>query len=125
MSKSPNANISGILDRILSPSNGERPEGGDEDRTVNPQTACPLDAPGNDFIVPLTEKKLGARRGRPLGKSREPKERKEKVTVWLNDKLIAYYRDWSWEARCQLSTLVESALVEYRTNQRNRGDISR
>ena len=30
---------------------------------------------------------------------------------------VAAYRDWSWEARCQLSELVEQALVAYRKSR--------
>ena len=36
--------------------------------------------------------------------------RKEKVTLRIPNDLIAEYRDWSWEARSQLSELVEQAL---------------
>jgi uncharacterized protein (DUF4415 family) len=56
----------------------------------------------------------GSRRGRPLGKAVSPGVPKEKVTLRLTTDLIATYRDWSWEARCQLSYLVEQALAEYR-----------
>jgi hypothetical protein len=56
----------------------------------------------------------GSRRGRPLGKAISPGVPKEKVTLRLTTDLIATYRDWSWEARCQLSYLVEQALAEYR-----------
>jgi uncharacterized protein (DUF4415 family) len=57
---------------------------------------------------------VGSRRGRPLGKAASPGVPKEKVTLRLTTDLIATYRDWSWEARCQLSYLVEQALAEYR-----------
>jgi len=57
---------------------------------------------------------VGSRRGRPLGKAVSPGVPKEKVTLRLTTDLIATYRDWSWEARCQLSYLVEQALAEYR-----------
>lgn len=32
--------------------------------------------------------------------------------------LIATYRDWSWEARSQLSHLVEQALTDYKARHR-------
>ncbi len=35
-------------------------------------------------------------------------------TLRIARDLIAEYRDWSWEARCQLSELVERALATYR-----------
>ena len=56
----------------------------------------------------------GSRRGRPLGKAASSGVPKEKVTLRLTTDLIATYRDWSWDARCQLSHLVEQALAEYR-----------
>jgi hypothetical protein len=123
MSTLRDAGIGGILDRILSPAEDGSSEIGKEGRWVVPQAALPNDPPGNESMS-LLPKKPGARRGRPLGKGRAIKEPKEKVTVWLNAKLIADYRDWSWEARCPLSTLVERALLECRKNQRNRGSIS-
>ena len=38
---------------------------------------------------------------------------KEKVTLRLSSELMAVYRDWSWDERCQLSDLVERALVQF------------
>jgi hypothetical protein len=67
----------------------------------------------------------GSRRGRPLGKAASPAMPKEKVTLWLTADLIAVYRDWSWEARCQLSHLVEQALVNYSEQQRNPNPTTR
>lgn len=58
-----------------------------------------------------------ARRGRPLGKATMA-EPKTKVTLWLSQSLVDSYRDWSWEARCQFSHLVERALVGYQESQR-------
>lgn len=55
----------------------------------------------------------GARRGRPLGRQGDTRCRKEKVTLRISSELAAEYRDWSWEARCSLSALVEKALAEY------------
>jgi hypothetical protein len=42
---------------------------------------------------------------------------KQKVTFRVSSDLIAEYRDWSWEARCQLSHLVERALADYRQSR--------
>jgi len=38
---------------------------------------------------------------------------KRKVTLRLPNDLIDEYRDWSWEARCQLGELFEKALVAF------------
>ena len=48
---------------------------------------------------------------------------KEKVTVGISSTLIADYREWTWEARCQLRHLVERALADYRESWST--DISR
>lgn len=55
----------------------------------------------------------GARRGRPLGRQCDVPFPKEKVTLRISSELATEYRDWSWEARCSLSGLVEKALAEY------------
>jgi uncharacterized protein (DUF4415 family) len=60
----------------------------------------------------------GARRGRPLGKSTAAGQPKSKVTLWLSQKLVESYRDWSWDARCQFSHLVERALADYCRRER-------
>jgi len=59
-----------------------------------------------------------ARLGRPPGKTTRHRGPKEKVTLRIPSNLIAEYRDWSWEARCQLSELVERALATYRESRR-------
>ena len=45
---------------------------------------------------------------------------KQKVTLRVPSELIDEYRDWSWEARCQLSELVEQALLTYLNAHRGR-----
>lgn len=55
----------------------------------------------------------GARRGRPLGRPCDVRRPKEKVTLRISSELATEYRDWSWEARCSLSALVEKALADY------------
>ncbi len=60
----------------------------------------------------------GARRGRPLGRHDGLRSPKDKVTLRISSNLATEYRDWSWEARCSLSSLVERALVDYRRNRR-------
>ncbi len=54
-----------------------------------------------------------ARLGRPSGNSVQQTRPKEKVTLRISSELIAEYRDWSWDARCQLSELVQRALATY------------
>ena len=58
--------------------------------------------------------KRQAKRGRPPSSSRaaEPVER-EKVTLRLRADLVALYRDWSWDERCQFSDLVDRAMADY------------
>jgi hypothetical protein len=63
--------------------------------------------------LPLTLSSPRARLGRPPGNSVQPVGPKEKVTLRIPCELIAEYRDWSWEARCQLGELVERALLNY------------
>jgi hypothetical protein len=60
------------------------------------------------------------RLGRPPGNASRHTGSKEKVTLRIPSDLIAEYRDWSWEARCQLSELVERALDDYRQSCRRR-----
>jgi hypothetical protein len=110
--------IGGILDGILTTATSS------PSKVASNSTSIPLKSDTPHANEPEEAIRIGARRGRPLGKQREPKEPKEKVTVWLNAKLIAQYRDWSWEARSQLSSLVEDALTDYRKRQHLQKSIS-
>ena len=56
--------------------------------------------------------KTKARVGRPP-QSSVTAEARQKVTVRLRQELIQGYRDWSWDARTSLSSLVEEALTDY------------
>ena len=58
--------------------------------------------------------KRPTRLGRPPGSACEPSSPKEKLTVRIDARLAADYRDWSWEERCQLGQLIERALRHYR-----------
>jgi hypothetical protein len=40
--------------------------------------------------------------------------------VRINKRLVARYRDWTWEARCQVSQLIEWALFEYHEQNRRK-----
>ena len=64
--------------------------------------------------------KVRARRGRPLGPRYRQAGPKEKVTFRISRDLAAAYRDWSWEARCQLSEIVEQELLTYRESRGQR-----
>jgi len=68
---------------------------------------------------PFPKARAAARRGRPPGQKAGETVLREKVTLRLSGELMAEYRDWSWEERCQLGELVERALIHYQ-KQRQR-----
>ncbi len=68
---------------------------------------------------PSPKPRAAARRGRPPGQKAGETVSREKVTLRLSGELMAEYRDWSWEERCQLGELVERALTHYQ-KQRQR-----
>jgi uncharacterized protein (DUF4415 family) len=51
-----------------------------------------------------------ARAGRPPGKRVQKSQRREKLTVRIDADLVEKYRDWSWDARCNLGELVGAAM---------------
>ena len=59
------------------------------------------------------EKKSHARAGRPPGKRLHNAHRREKLTVRIDADLVEKYRDWSWDARCNLGELVGTAMWRY------------
>ena len=59
-------------------------------------------------------KTVKARQGRPPGTKKGARERKAKATFYINSDLMDFYRDWSWEERCNVGQLVELALSDYR-----------
>ena len=67
---------------------------------------------------PISPRSRRARLGRSLGGTDRHTWPKEELILRLPSDLIAEYRDWSWEARCQLSELVERALATYRESRR-------
>ena len=101
--------IRGVLDGILSQEKQPSPLPAPATAIAQLPAAVGHATDNRDLSRPA-----GSRRGRPLGKAASPGVPKEKVTLRLTTDLIATYRDWSWEARCQLSYLVEQALAEYR-----------
>jgi hypothetical protein len=59
-----------------------------------------------------------ARMGRPPGRIPGQQPPREKLTLRVDAGLTAAYRDWSWDARCQLGELVERAMRDYLANRR-------
>jgi uncharacterized protein (DUF4415 family) len=114
MSHTKTTGIGGILDGLLSTAHGSQAK-----MRRLPSEEPPKTDPF-DGDTPAKTPRIAARRGRPPGKGRKRKKPKEKMTVWLDADLIAEYREWSWDARCQLSTLVEEALIEYWNHRGNR-----
>jgi hypothetical protein len=114
MSKQTLGGIHNVLNGLLSPV--QRPFASPEAERPKPVEKCPAEMAKQN--APETPPKtVGARRGRPLGHS-TPVEPKSKVTLWINQALVESYRDWSWEARCQFSHLVERALADYHRRER-------
>ena len=112
MRKTEGHGIAGLLDQILATGHND---------TLQPsQTGS---QPGRSRPVPVATNAGGtpttARRGRPPGKAAVTANPKEKVTLRIASALVASYRDWSWEARSQLSHLVERALAAYHDQHRS------
>ena len=101
------AGISGILGNYISA------ESGQHSATTEPPSASPTERQNKQQAA----KKPPARLGRPPGASR-PRRRREKATLRIDATLMANYRDWSWEQRCQLGELVERALLDYHRRHR-------
>jgi len=112
MSKTDGHGIVGLFDHILSTAHADRfpsSRTGPGPGASRPGPAA-IDAAGTPTAT--------ARRGRPPGKAPSMVTAKEKVTLRITSTLVASYRDWSWEARSQLSQLVEQALADYHDRQR-------
>jgi hypothetical protein len=65
-----------------------------------------------------------ARTGRPPGVPNGSRSQKLKATMHINGALLDYYRDWSWEARCNLGELIERAMVAYKATRNRRGSTN-
>jgi hypothetical protein len=115
MSKQTVGGIHNVLDGLLSPTRRS-------DEHTECEAAKPAERRGPEAAKLATSHALSrtveARRGRPAGRSALA-EPKSKVTFWLSRPLVESYRDWSWEARCQVSHLVERALTDYCGRERN------
>jgi hypothetical protein len=110
MSKQALGGIQNVLDGLLSPRNPPSLSLGVEGKQpiTEPSPVIKKEETGD-----RPPQHSGARRGRPLGKSKAGGQPKSKVTLWLSQALVDSYRDWSWEARCQFSHLVERAMADY------------
>jgi uncharacterized protein (DUF4415 family) len=106
--------IDGVLGNLISASS----QAPDRCPNVAHQDDRPLKAAFNARQPKHENPHQGARLGRPPGRPGNTRSTKEKVTLRIPSDLIAEYRDWSWEARCQLSELAERALDDYRQSRR-------
>ena len=110
------AGIDRVLDQVLSPPAHHH-------RTIAQDAAQATESPARTPSVraagePPVFGRMEARRGRPVGRRISGPSSTEKVTLRISRHLVAEYRDWSWDARCDLSHLVERALDEYRDRHR-------
>ena len=113
MARSKIAGITGVLGDLMSPS--QSPAVSPKGEGIPPHSdAAPTETHRSGPSPPRPRK--SARVGRPPRSAVGCSRPKEKVTLRISSELIAEYRDWSWEARCQLGELVEQALVAYRRN---------
>ena len=111
--------IDGILDSLLSTDHASA--GPDHNNGSASPEHPRLSQPAESHSA----RRKSARRGRPLGPHRCQGGPKEKVTFRISCELAATYRNWSWEARCSLSTLVEKALREYHHQNVQRAETQR
>jgi len=114
MAKKPVSGISGVLGELISPV----PTCAESPPEKRPPTASREPQPAASPKAPTPPRPQRARLGRPPGNTTRQTGPKEKVTLRITSDLIAEYRDWSWEARCQISELVEKALAAYRALHR-------
>lgn len=98
--------ISGVLGELIS----KEPEDTEPEAEKQPPASRQKADPTGTPKTPAAPHSQRARLGRPPGTSTRQTGPKEKVTLRISSDLIAEYRDWSWEARCQLSELVERCL---------------
>jgi hypothetical protein len=81
-----------------------------------PEAPAPPAAPVKRTASSKGEK-VKARTGRPPGIANGSRSHKVKATMHLNAVLLDFYRDWSWEARCNLGELIERAMVAYKSSR--------
>ena len=114
MAKTQVSGISGVLGELISKEPAAKESGPQDEPPATTQEPQPTRTPKTSTACHAHR----ARLGRPPGRSIRHTGQKEKVTLRIPSDLIAEYRDWSWEARCQISELVERALASYRASRR-------
>ncbi len=115
MAQRPTGGITGVLGELISPAATPAVSSSSEHRWPADRQSDPE----NSQKSPASSFPRCARVGRPPGSSVRHAGLKEKVTLRINSDMIAAYRDWSWEARCQMGELVERALVDYHEQHRS------
>jgi hypothetical protein len=108
--------ISGVLGNLISLAPTPAALLGLEQHQQNGRKAGPPGEPSQ----PTAPSHRCARLGQPPLSERQTTRPKQKVTLRVPSDLIEEYRDWSWEARCQLSELVSQALTIYHKSHRRR-----
>ena len=116
MAQRPMGGITGVLGELISPAAVPASSSGSEHRSPADRQSDSENGQESQATSPPRR----ARVGRPPGSTVRHSGLKEKVTLRVNRDTIAAYRDWSWEARCQLGELVETALTKYRELHRDR-----
>ena len=104
--------VRGVLGGLISASPAEQPAAKDSP-SGRPKSNSNMHTPQEQPEPP----KPRARLGRPPGRQSGESPPKEKVTVRIDARLAAVYRDWSWDQRCQLGELFERALRAYRSKK--------
>jgi len=105
--KKPMTGIGGVLGGLIS-NEPPKPKPNETARPTTPEK--PPKRPPN---------RPHARTGRPPGKGHTSPTRKEKLTVRIDADLAAAYRDWSWDARCNLGELVSQAMRNHLRTRRD------
>ena len=109
--------ISGVLGELISVPPTPAASSGLEQHQ---QSGRKAGRPGDPTSPPTAPPHGCARLGRPPLSGRQTTVPKQKVTLRVPSNLIDEYRDWSWEARCQLSELVGQALTTYHKSHHRR-----
>jgi uncharacterized protein (DUF4415 family) len=104
--------VRGVLGDLISTSSTEK---------SNDSDSLPVQCKRSTTISPSVEqpepRRVPARLGRPAGRQSGQVPPKEKITVRIDARLAAVYREWSWDQRCQLGELIERALRAYRRSK--------
>jgi hypothetical protein len=108
--------ISGVLGDLISPAPTAAASSELEEPQPSGRKAGLLDKPNPPTVPP----QRCARLGRPPDSRLRTTVPKQKVTLRVPSDLIDQHRDWSWEARCQLSELVGQALSTYHKSHHRR-----